>query len=231
MSIEIVVTAIITFLAGVGIGFFAGRASMAKTAEHGAIVEAELKRAQREVGEYRHQVKNHFEQTADLVAELTHSYRDMTQNYKKVYEHLAKGAQTLADGDADMMIAASTIEKLIYEADEDTHVARIGNDTRSKTAARKPVSKPAGSGRRKKTVDVTAGDGAARRTEEKSAARQGKDAAKKPEKNGEKIERKRKQAEPERPKQPAGSSVSPAKTDADANKGGQQPDGKRAEKK
>ncbi len=188
MNIEMIVTAVIAFLAGTGIGFFIGRGSMAKTVEHSAEVEAKLGKAEQEVDEYRHQVKNHFEKTAELVGDLTNSYRDMTQHYKKVYEHLALGAQTLAKGDADMMIAASTIEKLIYEADEDAHVARIGTAAKPKPVARQRASKASDTAR-KKIAGSDPGKRAATKTapEKKTRPEQkkkaGENTGKKPEKD------------------------------------------------
>ncbi len=123
MNIEMILMAAIGLLVGIGIGFFLGRSSLAKATEQRAEIESELWQTKREVEEYRHQVNNHFEKTAELLGNLTNSYKEMTQRYKAVYEHLAHGAQTLASREVGKKLAASTIDQLIYEANEDMHVA------------------------------------------------------------------------------------------------------------
>ena len=183
MSIEMIVTAAIAFIAGIGIGFFIGRSSMATAVEQSAEMEAELKKARQDRDHYRHQVKNHFEKTAELVGDLTNSYRDMTRCYKEVYEHLAQGAQTLANGDADMMIAASAIEKLIYEANEDAHVAKKPGRIQSKAVKKRPrLRNPDAS--EEKTVPVS-GKVAERKETEKNIKK--KSVKKSEEKHEEKL--------------------------------------------
>ncbi len=46
--------------------------------------------AQQELAQYRESVNQHFDKTSELV-------NDLTQNYVRVYQHLAEGAQTLGD--------------------------------------------------------------------------------------------------------------------------------------
>ncbi len=123
MSLEILLMAAIGLLIGIGIGFFAGRSSMAKETKQKAEIESELWQTKREVEDYRHQVNHHFEKTAELMGNLTDSYKEMTLRYKAVYEHLAHGAQTLASREVSKKLSASTIDQLIYEANEDIHVA------------------------------------------------------------------------------------------------------------
>ncbi len=141
MNIETILIAAITLLVGIGIGFLIGRSSMAEAAEHSAEIESELQKIKQDTDDYRNQVNHHFEKTAELVGELTNSYKDMTQRYKKVYEHLAQGAQTLASVDTSKMIVASTIDQLIYEANEDTHVAEKSGGIAAKTVAEQPKQK------------------------------------------------------------------------------------------
>jgi uncharacterized membrane-anchored protein YhcB (DUF1043 family) len=50
----------------------------------------ELARARQEMDEYKGSVNRHFDKTSELVNELT-------QDYVKVYKHLAEGAQALGD--------------------------------------------------------------------------------------------------------------------------------------
>jgi hypothetical protein len=61
-------------------------------------LEQEVERLHKEYDEYRGGVTEHFKQTAELVGE-------MTQTYKKVYDHLADGAQTLC-GEYDALTSS-----------------------------------------------------------------------------------------------------------------------------
>jgi len=56
-------------------------------------LEAEIEQLRREHGEYRGRVNSHFHKTAELIG-------NMTASYKAVYDHLSDGAQTLCAGDA-----------------------------------------------------------------------------------------------------------------------------------
>jgi hypothetical protein len=53
-------------------------------------LRTELERTRSEMERYKASVNSHFSKTSDLVSELT-------QDYVKVYQHLAEGAQTLSD--------------------------------------------------------------------------------------------------------------------------------------
>jgi hypothetical protein len=53
-------------------------------------LQAELEQARKDMETYKASVNSHFNKTSDLVNELT-------QDYVKVYRHLAEGAQTLSD--------------------------------------------------------------------------------------------------------------------------------------
>ena len=79
----------IALLAGGLIGALAYRllASPEKEFEK---VKTELDQARDEMDLYKTSVNRHFGKTAELV-------NDLTQNYVKVYQHLAEGAQTLGD--------------------------------------------------------------------------------------------------------------------------------------
>ncbi len=75
-------------IAGVAIGFFIGRSSSAGV-KRSIQLDQELRETREELERYRGRVVEHFTTTADLVNRLTADYR-------AVYEHLAKGAQSLA---------------------------------------------------------------------------------------------------------------------------------------
>jgi hypothetical protein len=53
-------------------------------------LQAELEQARKDMESYKASVNSHFNKTSDLV-------NDLTQDYVKVYRHLAEGAQTLSD--------------------------------------------------------------------------------------------------------------------------------------
>lgn len=72
-----------------------------------AQLEDQLNELRQQAENYQHEVSEHFTETAQLLNQLTASYRD-------VHNHLAKGAQTLAADSA----ATQTIKML--NADDDT---------------------------------------------------------------------------------------------------------------
>jgi len=77
-------------------GFVVGRSGDAKVItdnRHSRDLETEMGSLKNEFNTYREQVAGHFKTTADLVHE-------MTSSYKAVYEHLATGSQKLCAGEA-----------------------------------------------------------------------------------------------------------------------------------
>jgi uncharacterized membrane-anchored protein YhcB (DUF1043 family) len=93
-------TAIVCLAAGVAIGFvLAGRTNTNPT----RITELEksLQDLERTHARYKDEVSDHFNVTAELVQQMTDSYRD-------VYQHLASGAQDLCTGEvANKLLPAS----------------------------------------------------------------------------------------------------------------------------
>ncbi len=87
---SILLIGLIALTAGALIGALAYRL-FAPTVKQAEQVKSELDAARDELGSYRDSVNEHFDKTAELV-------NDLTQNYVKVYQHLAAGAQTLGDG-------------------------------------------------------------------------------------------------------------------------------------
>jgi uncharacterized membrane-anchored protein YhcB (DUF1043 family) len=80
---------IIALVAGVMIGALAYRL-LAPSIKQADQIKTELDAARDELDSYRTSVGQHFDKTSELV-------NDLTQNYVKVYQHLAEGAQTLGD--------------------------------------------------------------------------------------------------------------------------------------
>ncbi len=71
-------------------------------------LSAELEQARKEISEYKARVSRHFHRTAELVSGLTNSY-------KAVYDHLAGGAQELAEAPDGSHALAFADPKLLVE--------------------------------------------------------------------------------------------------------------------
>ncbi len=78
---------LLALAAGISIGALAYRLFTTSVKEVDKI-KAELNDARQELDQYKAGVTQHFDKTAELV-------NDLAQNYVKVYQHLAEGAQTL----------------------------------------------------------------------------------------------------------------------------------------
>ena len=82
----------LSFLLGAGLGCIVAYLLVARGGRTHEL-EAELGQLNESFADYRDQVTGHFMHTSELVQE-------MTQSYRKVYEHLATGAQHLCDDSA-----------------------------------------------------------------------------------------------------------------------------------
>lgn len=82
---------LIALAAGALIGALAYRL-FAPSVREADQVKSDLDATRDELHSYRASVNEHFDKTAELV-------NDLTQNYVRVYQHLAAGAQTLGDGE------------------------------------------------------------------------------------------------------------------------------------
>ncbi len=69
--------------------------------------------AQQELEQYRESVNQHFDKTSELV-------NDLTQNYVRVYQHLAEGAQTLGDSKTLNNLLEQQPGRVSIALDEDT---------------------------------------------------------------------------------------------------------------
>jgi len=99
-----------TFL--IGLAF--GRASSRRTAERARDLEDRLQLAEEEMNQYRAQVSDHFSDTSKLL-------RDLTLQYRNVYEHLAEGARTLCP-EAGRLLPSSFAEAALPTASEATGI-------------------------------------------------------------------------------------------------------------
>lgn len=81
-------TGIVCLAIGVAAGFLIARQGQQGGPVKVSELETQIEDLQRSQSEYREQVSEHFNTSAELVQQMTESYRD-------VYQHLAAGAQAL----------------------------------------------------------------------------------------------------------------------------------------
>ena len=89
MEVELLVwqISLLALVAGLLIGAM-GYRFFAPSIKHAEEVQSELDKAREDLNQYKADVSQHFDRTAELV-------NDLAQNYVNVYQHLADGAQTL----------------------------------------------------------------------------------------------------------------------------------------
>lgn len=80
---------VVALVAGVMIGILAYR-HVGPSKKEAEYLKQELDKAHETMAAYKASVNRHFDKTSELV-------NDLTQNYVKVYQHLAEGAQSLGD--------------------------------------------------------------------------------------------------------------------------------------
>ena len=109
---SILLIGVIALTAGALIGALAYRL-LAPSIRQAEQVKSELDAARDDLESYRDSVNEHFDKTAELVNELT-------QDYVKVYQHLAEGAQTLGDGKRFDNLLEQQPGKVAIAVDDDT---------------------------------------------------------------------------------------------------------------
>lgn len=98
---------IVALIVGAVIGFLMGRSGGSSNRQ--AELAEQLESSRTELENYKLEVNDHFEKTASLVNDLTHSYKD-------VHEHLATGAQGLCTpGSINLAIEPAMHTKLEHE--------------------------------------------------------------------------------------------------------------------
>lgn len=99
------VIGIVALAIGAVIGYLMGRSGEEDTSAQDAL-KKQLDEAQQELNSYKDQVNSHFAQTAELV-------NNLTESYKEVHQHLASSAQELCkDGLAAQSLEAAMQPKL-----------------------------------------------------------------------------------------------------------------------
>ncbi len=76
-------------------------------------LKVELEEARQEMDSYKASVNSHFDKTSELVNELT-------QDYVKVYKHLAEGAQALGDGKDFTNVLEQHQGKVLISVDDES---------------------------------------------------------------------------------------------------------------
>jgi len=107
----------LTGIFGLALGLVAGIA-VAKRMNGGTPskvneLEARIQELQRHHALYREHVSEHFGTTAELVQQMTESYRD-------VYQHLAVGAQELCNEDVASKLLPAGEQSMFPSADDDS---------------------------------------------------------------------------------------------------------------
>ena len=111
---------IIALVAGAMIGALVYRlfSPSVKQAEK---IKTDLYQVRGELASYKASVRQHFEKTSELV-------NDLTQNYVRVYQHLAEGAQTLGDNKAFPSLLEQHQGKISIAIDDTSNA--ISDDSR-----------------------------------------------------------------------------------------------------
>ncbi|MEM0909961.1 MAG: DUF1043 family protein [Pseudomonadota bacterium] len=119
-----------TLVAGAVVGFLFGRSSIGNRRQ--AELSKQAESAKNELEDYKSNVSAHFEKTAELVGNLTQSYKD-------VHQHLAGGAQELCDpGSINLKLEPALQPKLeeeVASATEETPVEEHAETTPPEVSA------------------------------------------------------------------------------------------------
>lgn len=97
----LILTALISLLIGGLIGYILAAGVSPRGGNSRRALENRLKSTEQQMEDYQTEVAKHFERTADLVNNLTESYKD-------VHVHLAKGAADLTDSPVGQQFLANS---------------------------------------------------------------------------------------------------------------------------
>jgi uncharacterized membrane-anchored protein YhcB (DUF1043 family) len=106
---------VIALAAGVFLGMLITRLINPASADVDKL-KSELEQARTEMAQYRASVDSHFNKTSELVSELT-------QDYVKVYRHLAEGAETLSDIREFSQVLEQSRGRVLITVDGETSAA------------------------------------------------------------------------------------------------------------
>jgi hypothetical protein len=122
-----------TFIGGGILGAIAYR-NLDPARKDSSNLKIELDQAKKELESYKANVNSHFDKTSELVNELT-------QDYVKVYKHLAEGAQELGDGREFAHVLEQHQGKVLISVDSEPTTQ--GDDILSEVKAHSQGPRPA----------------------------------------------------------------------------------------
>lgn len=102
----------------------AGRADRERSEQ----LEAELEQTREELEVHRDDVARHFQQTSDL-------FRDVTEQYTRLYAHLATGARAFS---TEEVPALGQLDRTLIGGDSKGDAGKGGSEDRSETQAAAP---------------------------------------------------------------------------------------------
>ena len=105
----------IALVAGAMIGALAYRL-LSPSVKQVIKIQSELDMARAELSSYKESVSSHFVKASELV-------NDLSQNYVKVYRHLAEGAQTLGDSKTLTNLLEQHQGKVLITVNDETNAA------------------------------------------------------------------------------------------------------------
>ena len=112
---------IISLVAGAMIGALAYRL-FAPSVQKAGKIKTELDVAREELDSYKTSVNQHFDKTSELV-------NNLTQDYVKVYQHLAEGAQTLGDSKTFTNLLEQHQGRVSIAVDDETNITeKVADD-------------------------------------------------------------------------------------------------------
>lgn len=109
----LIVISIVMLAIGAAIGFVLAKSSSSHVQQKE--LEARLDSSKEELEKYQQDVAQHFMETSKKVGDLTQSYRDL-------HEHLAKGALSLANNEIGRELLAAADNTVNDKTLEQTHV-------------------------------------------------------------------------------------------------------------
>jgi uncharacterized membrane-anchored protein YhcB (DUF1043 family) len=121
----------IVLACGIFLGMLMNRLLNSSTADVDQL-KSDLERERAEMESYKASVNSHFNKTSDLVKELT-------QDYVKVYQHLAEGAQTLSDSPEFTQVLEQPQGRVLISVESDADEAVVLADVKATADSPEPL--------------------------------------------------------------------------------------------
>lgn len=128
--------ALLGFAAGIGFGALIYHVTRPNSGSKAQKLAARIDEVERVHQKYEEDVAKHFVQTADLVNQLTESYRD-------VHAHLAEGAQSLCGNNEDLRLRLeSSLANRLMSTAESPQIDTAPSEEPAPDTAANPVEPP-----------------------------------------------------------------------------------------